>query len=105
MGGQKCSVCMWTRLSVCLGEVLADGRLKMQCLYVAGTRLSVCLGEVLADGRLKMQCLYVSGTTTFCPRDAVSGGLPVQEGPSLRSLIPRLYRKRILTVFCFALVF
>ena len=39
MGGLKCSVCMWLgpQLRVCLGEVSTYGRLKMQCLYVAGT--------------------------------------------------------------------
>ena len=39
MGGLKCSVCMWLgpQLTVCLGEVSTYGRLKMQCLYVAGT--------------------------------------------------------------------
>ena len=45
MGGYKCSVCMWLgpRLSVCLGEVSAYGRLQMQCLYVAGTRAECLL--------------------------------------------------------------
>ena len=39
--GLKCSVCMWLApwLSVCLGEVVsAYGKLKMQCLFVAGTK-------------------------------------------------------------------
>ena len=31
-----------------------------------GPQLSVCLGEVSAYGRLKIQCLYVAGTTTKC---------------------------------------
>ena len=43
MGVQKCSVCM-----------------------SLGPQLSVCLGEVSASGRLKMECLYVTGTTTEC---------------------------------------
>ena len=39
MGGYKCSVCMWLGLhsTFRLGEVSTCGRLKMQCLYVAGT--------------------------------------------------------------------
>ena len=37
----------------------------MQCSW-QGPQLSVYLGEMSACGKLKMQCLYVAGTMTGC---------------------------------------
>ena len=46
----------------------AYGRLKIQCLYVAGTMTECPLRRgVHSYGKLKMQCLCAAGTMTECP--------------------------------------
>ena len=63
MGGKKCSVCMWLgpQLSVCIGEVSADGR-KYSVFLWTGPQLSVCLCVT----ECSTECLFRKGVPTGC---------------------------------------